>query len=316
MLRSKGIIKGINLGGWMSQCDYSRDRLDNFIKESDIKQIADWGFDHVRLPIDYNIVQNEDGSVIEDGYNRIEKVTELCRKYGLKLVIDLHKTAGFSFDYGETESGFFDNEEYQERFYLLWEEIAGRFGHDTDNIVFELLNEVTDASFIDKWNEISEKCIRRIRKIAPDVVILLGSYNNNAADTVQFLNAPYDDKIVYNFHCYDPLKFTHQGATWTPDIEPSERMKFEDSETSEAYFDELFSTAIQKAEKHGVSLYCGEYGVIDIVDGEDSLKWFRVINKVFEKYGISRSVWTYKEMDFGISDSKYDGNREELLKYL
>jgi len=93
----------------MSQCDYSRERLDNFVKENDIKQIADWGFDHVRLPIDYNIVQNNDGSVIEDGYNRIDKVVELCRKYGLKLVIDLHKTAGFSFDFGEPESGFFAN---------------------------------------------------------------------------------------------------------------------------------------------------------------------------------------------------------------
>ena len=57
MLKSRGIIKGINLGGWMSQCDYSRERLDNFVKENDIKRIAEWGFDHVRLPIDYNIVR-------------------------------------------------------------------------------------------------------------------------------------------------------------------------------------------------------------------------------------------------------------------
>jgi len=315
-LKSRGIIKGINLGGWMSQCDYSRERLDNFVKENDIKQIADWGFDHVRLPIDYNIVQDNDGSVIEDGYNRIDKVVELCRKYGLKLVIDLHKTAGFSFDFGEPESGFFDNSEYQERFYILWEEIARRYGHDTDNIVFELLNEVTDESFIGKWNEIADICIERIRKIAPEVIILLGSYHNNAADTVQFLNAPHDDRIVYNFHCYEPLKFTHQGATWTPDIIPEERMRFEDSETSEAYFEELFSTAISTAEKYGTTLYCGEYGVIDIVSAEDSLKWFKVINKVFRKHGISRAVWNYKEMDFGISDSKYDGIREEILKYL
>lgn len=316
MLKSIGIIKGINLGGWMSQCDYSRDRLDNFIKEADIKQIADWGFDHVRLPIDYNIVQNDDGSVIEDGYERIQKVVELCSKYSLKLVIDLHKTAGFSFDFGEPESGFFENEKYQERFYMLWEELAGRFGHDTENIVFELLNEVTDPAFIDKWNEIAYICIGRIRKIAPDVIILLGSYNNNAADTVQFLKPPYDDRVVYNFHCYDPLKFTHQGATWTPQIIPSERMAFEESETSEEYFEKLFSTAVSTAEKYGTSLYCGEYGIIDVVGPEDSLKWFKVINKVFNKHGISRAVWNYKEMDFGIADSKYDGVRDELLKYL
>ena len=47
MLRSKGFHKGINLGGWMSQCDYSKERLDNFITSSDIEQIARWGFDHV-----------------------------------------------------------------------------------------------------------------------------------------------------------------------------------------------------------------------------------------------------------------------------
>ena len=37
-----GFKKGINLGGWMSQCDYSKDRLDNFITEPDFKTIASW----------------------------------------------------------------------------------------------------------------------------------------------------------------------------------------------------------------------------------------------------------------------------------
>jgi hypothetical protein len=86
--------------------------------------------------------------------------------------------------------------------------------------------------------------------------------------------------------------------------------------TSEEYFEELFSTAVAKAEKHGVSLYCGEYGMIDLASAEDSLKWFRTIHTVFEKHGISRSVWNYKEMDFGLTDKKYDGMRDELLKYL
>lgn len=316
MLKSRGFIKGINLGGWMSQCDYSRERLDSFITEKDIKQIADWGFDHVRLPIDYNIIQNNDGSVIEDGYSRIEKAVETCKKYGLRIVLDLHKTAGFSFDQGEKEIGFFGNCEYQERFYKLWEEMAERFGHDTDNVVFELLNEVTDASFIDKWNEISDKCIKRIRKKAHDVIILVGSYHNNAADTVQYLDPPCDERVVYNFHCYEPLKFTHQGAAWTSEIDPVQKMRFSESGTNEAYFEELFSTALAKAKLHGTSLYCGEYGVIENASPEDSLEWFRVINAVFRKYGISRAVWSYKEMNFGIADSKYDSIRDEVLKYL
>ena len=53
-LTELGFRKGINLGGWMSQCDYSPEHLDTFITEPDFAQIAEWGFDHVRLPVDFN----------------------------------------------------------------------------------------------------------------------------------------------------------------------------------------------------------------------------------------------------------------------
>ena len=125
-----------------------------------------------------------------------------------------------------------------------------------------------------------------------------------------------DDKIVYNFHCYEPLKFTHQGAYWTPLIIPEERVSFEESGTTTEYFENMFAEALKKAEENGTELYCGEYGMIDVASPEDTLKWYKTINGVFEKYNISRSAWTYKEMDFGLSDSRLDGVREELIKYL
>ena len=213
MKKTNGFYKGINFGGWLSQCSYEKKHLDTFIKENDFKVIAEWGADHVRVPFDYNILENDDGSFSEEGFGYLDIAVEYSKKYGLNLILDLHKTAGFSFDYyGESESGFFDSLEYQERFYRLWEEIAKRYGSLSSYVAFELLNEVTDASFIDKWNMIVKECIGRIRKIAPDVLILVGSYHNNSADTVQFLDAPYDENVIYNMHCYEPLKFTHQGA--------------------------------------------------------------------------------------------------------
>ena len=315
MKKDTGFLKGINFGGWMSQCDYSTDRLDHFITESDFAKVAEWGFDHVRIPIDYNILQTEDGGVIADGYERLANALALCKKYHLKLIIDLHKTAGFSFDtYAENESGFFENEKYQERFYLLWEEMSRRFGREAD-VAFELLNEVTDQEFIGAWNRIAKECIRRIRAIAPDILILVGSYWNNAATTVKELDAPYDSRVIYNMHCYEPLVFTHQGAYWTEKIDPEKRMAFEDSETSEAYFEDLFSSAIEKADAENTGLYCGEYGVISFVSPEDTLKWYRCINRVFEKHGIGRALWNYKEMDFGLTDPRLDAVRGELLQY-
>ena len=55
----KGYQKGVNLGGWFSQCDYSEDRFNNFITEDDFKELTSWGLDHLRLPVDYNLVETD-----------------------------------------------------------------------------------------------------------------------------------------------------------------------------------------------------------------------------------------------------------------
>lgn len=317
MLKEKGFFKGINLGGWMSQCDYSEDRLNNFIKEEDIAKIASWKMDHVRIPVDYNVLEEDAGVYKAEGFAYIDRAIAWCRKYNLNVVIDLHKTAGFSFDSEERENGFFENEKLQERFYLLWEEISRRYGNDPEHIAFELLNEVTEPSYIDAWNRISNECIRRIRAIAPDTMILVGSYYNNSAVAVKDLAAPYDDKVIYNFHCYDPLHFTHQGAAWLAHIlNVEERIPFDDSGINSAYFEERFASAIEAAKKNNTELYCGEYGIIDVVSPEDTVKWYKAINKVLEENNIPRAAWSYKQMDFGLSDARMDGVREELLRYL
>ena len=310
MLKKMGIYRGINLGGWLSQCDYSDERLNEFIKEEDFATIASWKLDHVRIPVDYNVL--DDGR----GYEKLDFAVEMCRKYGLKMVLDLHKTAGFSFDKGEAETGFFESETYQERFYTLWETIARRYGSLTDLLVFELLNEVTEPRFIDAWNRISNECIRRIRAIAPDVIILVGSYWNNSASAVKDLAAPADDKVVYNFHCYEPLAFTHQGAYWVEALPRDARVSFEESGATEEYFEGLFASAIEKANSHNTPLYCGEYGVIEIAQPEDIVKWVKTINAVLDRHGIARALWSYKQMDFGTTDARLDAVREELLKYL
>lgn len=310
MLKKMGICHGINLGGWLSQCDYSDARLNEFIKEEDFARIASWKVDHVRIPVDYNVL--DDGR----GYAKLDWAVDMCRKHGLKMVLDLHKTAGFSFDQGEKEMGFFDSESYQERFYALWEDIARRYGALSGMVVFELLNEVTEARFIDIWNRVSHEAIRRIRAIAPDTLILVGSYWNNSAPAVKDLAAPYDDKVIYNFHCYEPMAFTHQGAGWVPHLIGKTGVTFEQCGASEAYFEELFASALEAAQRNNTSLYCGEYGVIDQAKPEEAVKWLRTIHAVFEKHGIARALWSYKQMDFGLADARMDGVREDMLRYL
>ncbi len=340
----EGYMHGVNLGGWFSQCDHTKERYDHFITEKDIELIKGWGLDHVRVPVDYELVEDAEGNYIEEGFGYIQKAIDWCGKYGLNMVLDLHKTFGYSFDYGEAESGFFDNPSYQERFYRLWDAFSLRFGKYSDRVCFELLNEVTDKAYSDRWNKISDICIRRIRENAPDVKILLGGYYNNSIEALKDLPAPQDENIVYNFHCYDPLIFTHQGAPWVRGMDTSFRMSF-DSTYGEynrfcrdqlmdfgivkvadnvdesrflgiEYFEERMKEAVRVAEERNVALYCGEFGVINRADPEDALKWYRLICKCFDEYHIGRAAWSFREMDYGLVDPHMDTVRDRILQLL
>ena len=314
-MKDFGFYRGVDLGGWFSQCDYSDDRMDHFITERDFNIIAGWGLDHVRLPVDYNVMETDDGGWKADGFRRIEKALKWAEENGLKVVLDLHKTAGFSFDAGEKQEGFFDNESLQNRFYRLWEEMAMNFT-DAENVAFELLNEVTDQNYICAWNRISGECIRRIRKTAPESLILIGSYHNNAPYALKDLESPAAKRVIYNFHCYDPVQFTHQGAYWVPQLDRNARVSFEEAGVDEEFFEKDFASAIETAAERGTALYCGEYGVIDIATPEDTVKWYRMIHAVFEKHEIARAAWSYRRMDFGLSDERLDGVRDQLIPLL
>ena len=342
MRRWKGYEHGVNFGGWLSQCNHTKERHDTFISEEDVKRVSEWGLDHVRIPIDYELVETPDGSYKEEGFAYIDNALEWTKKYGLNMVLDLHKTFGFSFDAGEGESGFFENEDYQERFYRLWEEFARRYGNIGDRIAFELLNEVTDKEVCDIWNRISETCIERIRKIAPTVKRLVGGYWNNSIESLKDLLPPHDENVVYNFHCYEPLIFTHQGAYWVPGMNTEARISVNATykEIAEAtrehlsmvsvsaesfdpsaplgteYFDKYFEEAVRIAEERNVPLYCGEYGVICIADAQETLKWFKLIGKSFNRFGIGRAAWSYKEMDFGLIDEHMKDILDDVVKEL
>ena len=339
----KGFQKGVNLGGWFSQCSHTQEHYQNFIGEEDFCNLSAWGIDHVRLPVDYNLVEKKDGSYCEEGFAYIRQVLNWCEKYDLNMILDLHKTAGYSFDPDERETGFFTEEKYQQRFYRLWEEFAKRFGGQENRIAFELLNEVVEKECSEKWNQIADTCIQRIREICPSIPILVGGYWNNCVAAVKDLGMPQDENIIYNFHCYEPLIFTHQGAGWVKGMTSEFRFSFDhtigeiekataeklpeqlglipkslnpDRTLDAEFFKEMFQEAVRVAQERDVCLYCGEYGVIDRAQPAEAVKWYRAIHQAFEELGIGRATWTYRGLNYGLTDPSRAEVLEEIKKYL
>ncbi len=338
-----GYKKGINLGGWLSQCsggNFTEEHLDNFVTESDIAYISSLGLDHVRLPIDYEIIQNNDGSFIESGFRRIEECILWCRKYGLRIILDLHKACGYVFD-DESCCDLFHDRKLQTIFIELWKEMARRFSKYSDIAAFELLNEITDKNTAAEWNSLAAETIAAIRAINTDIRIIIGGYDNSSIEGLSALEKPADENIVFTFHCYNPLIFTHQSAYWVKNMPSDFKLKYPaapaeyrqishkyfgeiyDSELNydgkifdQGYFEELFSDAVKISNKYNVPLYCGEYGVIDLADTESTVKWFRDIHNALEKFGIAHAAWTYKNKDFGLTDEHYSEVFQELVKIL
>lgn len=344
MREFRGFQKGINLGGWISQFDrYDPEHFRTFITKEDIDTIAALGFDHVRVPVDYIVLEDEEGNRKEEGFGYLERCREWCAQDGLHMLIDLHECYGYSFDplKHDDKRRFFFDRDLQERFLNLWEDIARRFGGYPEQVAFEPLNEVVPQDVAGEWNDLLRRYINRVRAIAPDTYLVLGGVCYNSVVSVPLLDVPVDAHTVYNFHCYEPIIFTHQGAYWVEDMPQDFRIDypktleeyraqsrslsselagaiFEDwaGEIGETFFESIFEPAIKKAQEDNAALYCGEYGVIDLADDQASLRWLKDIHRAFDKYSIGHALWNYKQKDFGLVDPQTEGRRKGIIDLL
>lgn len=119
-----------------------------------------------------------------------------------------------------------------------------------------------------------------------------------------------------DFHLGYPLTFArHNDAArklgLTDFINPADD---EGKRYDKDFFVRKWQAGIKICEERGVALYCGEYGVIDRASPEDTLAWYRDINAAFAECGIGRAAWSYRKMDFGLSDGRMKGVLAGLLE--
>ncbi len=341
MLKPEGFQVGVNLGGWISQYRvYDHHHFKTFITEKDIQLIASWGMDHIRLPVDYPILEDDENpyEYKESGFAYIDQCLDWCKKYGLNVVLDLHRAPGYSFDTTGANS-LFHNSTSQDRLISLWEAMARYYaGRKKPVIIFELLNEIAIQES-DPWNKLAHRIYDRIRKIDSKHWIMMGGNEWNAVGKLKEIELFDDPKVIYTFHYYDPLPFTHQKAPWVEglhsfnktlgypgeipglkeflDQNPSYQNRlgrFVNARMDKQFIRSAFQQALDFINQTGRPLYCGEYGVIDIAPTGDSLNWHKDMVDLLNEFKIGRAIWTYKQMDFGLVNQEGHIINQELVK--
>ncbi len=334
---------GVNFGGYLSQVkEFTGEHLDSFITARDVEQVKKWGFNAVRLPVDYFLFEDDDKPFTyrEDRVAYIDKMLDWTAANGLWTILDLHIAPGHSFaEQDRSRNDIWDKKaRNRKRFLAIWDYFAGRYGKRGD-IMYEVLNEPV-APDNAKWLSLAEDAIAVIRGRDTDHYIVVESNLWGQSDTFRGMKKFKDDKIMYSFHSYDPILVTHQMAEWVPfvrndiyrkyvkypgkpeglhdlikkveevDGDFATFLKNQDRDYNAVGMEKVMEPVLRFMEKHGVPVLCGEFGCIAKADPQTRKNWTRDIMGILKKYGISFTYWNYKDKDFGLVDhtDKYKDN--------
>lgn len=299
----KFFIRGTNLGNWLNPEGYmfqfsnasSYQRIhqalcelvgprfmeefwrafkDNYIVEEDIALIARTGSNTIRAPFHYKLFTDEDYMGLyrdQDGFARLDTLVAWCRKYDLKVILDMHDCpGGQTGDNIDDSYGYpwlFENEADQQQFIDIWVRIADHYKDEPTILGYDLLNEPI-AHYFDKdslnpkLEPLMIRATQAIRTVDRNhIVMLAGAQWNGTFD--MFTDWTFDDNIMYTCHQY-----------WSEPTADAIRGK------------------IDFRDRSGLAMFMGE-------TGENTDEWCAAFRTMLEENNIGWTFWTYKRLDAG-----------------
>ncbi|NQV73021.1 cellulase family glycosylhydrolase [bacterium] len=296
---NKAMIRGIGLGGWLMPEGYMlhfpgegslRDMNSkivsligetdaasfwelyraNYVREKDIQMIAEWGYDHIRLPFHYNVIYDlESRSFKEEGFELFDRFLDWCKAYGLDVVLDLHAAPGAQNEGPISDSDgearlWTEPDPYQDMTVEIWEEIARRYANETAIIGYDLINEpvTPDDQLVNGQQDLRDlygRLTNAIRAIDQNHILFIEG--NYYATHFYLLDPAFDNNMVYAFHKY-----------WNaPDVGTIQYL-------------------LDLRNNTGVPLWLGE-------TGENSNPWFYLVSRLAEDHDIGWNWWTHKKIE-------------------
>ena len=308
--------------------------LEGKLKESDFQQVASLGFTHLRLNLGRAFIQQNQKpfGLRPEGLALLDKVVELALKNNLGIILDMHQVPA---------PNIFHDRESMDAFRSMWKGLAAHYAHQSPMIVFELLNEpavdvLKDSSQakeadLERWRGIVKNLVNTVHRKDPQrYVIVTGGGWGDIAGLLRMGNL-HLPRVVYTFHYYNPMFFTHQGATWAgPTLQilhgihypivPAEVKEWQDQaveknlnlwpfqQVAQGFNQDTMKADLQPvldfAKKEGLVLYCGEFGVHKpFAPPKDRAHWIKDWVDLLNQNGVDWAMWAYHS-GFDLVDEK------------
>ena len=150
--------RGFNLVNFF-QAQSRGEEGQGMVREDDLKWIRDWGFDFVRLPMDYWLWIDSDWATMrkmrpddvfkikESMLEKVDLAVDLCRKQGLHLNLNFHRVPGYCINNPEREPFvLWSDKKAEDAFVYHWQIFAKRDqAVPAKELSFNLVNELAES---------------------------------------------------------------------------------------------------------------------------------------------------------------------------
>lgn len=281
--------------------------------EEDIADLAAWNANLIRWQISRNYKrpgENRDKADydrwIDSEIVKIRKIARLARKYGIKIVIEMHTPVG-GIDRHNDMMMFYEPE-YARHFVEVWRKLARALKGEDAIFAYDILNEPVQtrpakADYLD----LQYAAAKAIREIDPEKPLIVASDRwNNPVSFKDLKPFPMKD-ILYSVHMYRPHKYTHQGlqsGTTMDDIRAGNTVKYPSEEFSKADIARELKPVTDFEDKYGAKIFLGEFGLVRWAPNGG--RYLRDCMEFFEGRGWSWANHAYREIFDGFSPEHSD----------
>jgi aryl-phospho-beta-D-glucosidase BglC (GH1 family) len=305
--------------------------------EADFQYLHGLGVNAIRFYLNDALFEDDaaPGIYKPDAWAWLDQNFAWARANGIYLVLNVHVPPG-GFQSNGGGGALWREKANRDRLVALWTAIATRYRDEPALAGYDLLNEPVTARSASEWENLARRTAAAIRERDPRHALFVertnatgagGSLNwdENRNGEMNFFLLD-DTNVVYEFHYYKPMAFTHQGASWIPSlrgVETSYPGRFKDWDGStrlgdRAYVERELAPYFAFGKRHQVPLFLGEFGVIrgGYEPGRNGTGWVADVIDVALAHGVSLTYHSFHEGAFGFYGN--DGrstpaNRNEAL---
>lgn len=186
--------------------------------ELDYQRVKAMGMNAIRFYLNYRTFEDDAYPYVykQSGWDWLDKNIEWAKKNDIYLILNMHAPQGGYQSQGNGDA-LWNTIENQNRLVALWTAIAKRYKNEIQIAGFGPVNEPVPTNSLNQWSVLAQKLIDGIREVNKNHFIFIEraiyvknetNYNSTNFPTVT------GENLIYEFHGYDPHKYTHQLFNW------------------------------------------------------------------------------------------------------